>query len=134
MSVTVTSPRSMSRWSFFWIRLATSVPPTPPPRITMRFTGLPSAVSQPAIIRASVRLLDDNLVEPVAGGHADEPMPRLRDPLRDVHLRAAVGRQHDQDVARRRLADAADQFHERARAEAAARVDRPGDRRGGEGI
>ena len=67
------------------------------------------------------------VVVAVASLEGDQAMPGLLDPLGDVRLRARVRRVDGDDVADLALADGPDELHQRARAEAAARVDDAGD-------
>src|SRR5664279_5837215 len=111
----------MRRLSFRATRFAVRVPPTPPPRTTTRCTGLPG-------------LRDDDLVVAVLRLDAHERVAGLLDPLRDIGLAALVGRPDGDRIADLGLLDRADEFHQRAGAEAAAGVDGSGNGRSHAGI
>src|ERR1044072_5126266 len=95
-------------------RLATSVPPTPPPRTTIS-----------AGIGASPRLAHDEPRVPVFGLELDQLVLCLRDPRGDVGLRALVAREHLVHLADLTGPDRADQRHQRTGARHAACIDRP---------
>src|SRR6266508_437566 len=96
-------------------RFAASVPPTPPPRTTIR-----AGIGSPS-------LADDEPGEAVLRSDLDHLVAGLGDPGRDVGLRSLVARQDLDDVAHGALADRADQGHQRAGAGHASRVDRSAD-------
>src|SRR4051812_7763989 len=92
-------------------RFAVNVPPTPPPRMTMRFIRLPT-------------LLDEDPVVAVEALEGDQMMAGFGDPFRDVGLGALVGRQDGDDVPDLAFADRPDELHQRAGTEAAAGINR----------
>src|SRR6266704_3193418 len=94
-------------------RFATNVPPPPPPRMTICFNMVPS----------SAELLHN---EPRVARFVDDPyelMAGLLDPEGNVPAGSLVRRPHLDRLADFRLADPADQLHERTRAERPAGVD-----------
>src|SRR3990170_4316037 len=98
-------------------RLATMVPPVPPPTTATR-----GSIVLPRLAHdepCESRLVDD----------AEKLMPRLLAPLGDVAPAAGVARQHLDDLPHAGFADRPDQFHQGTRAIAAPRVDRSVDLR-----
>src|SRR6266705_2426202 len=94
-------------------RFATIVPPTPPPRMTICFNMVPS----------SAELLHDEPRVPRFVEHSDELMAGFLNPERNVPAGSLVRRPHLDRLADFRLADPADQLHERTQAERPAGVD-----------
>src|SRR5579864_6516914 len=111
MPVGSTTVTWASRRSSLLSRLATSVPPTPPPRTTMR-AGMASPRLADEVARVAV-LVDD----------LDQLVLGLGHPRGDVGARARVAGPHLDDVTEAALADGADQREQRAGAGHAACVD-----------
>src|SRR5512142_311543 len=101
--------------------LARMVPPMPPPTIKIFIACSPSC--SVIALASSLGLADVDVPNALFLARAEQVVPDLADPFRDVVRRALVGGEHLELVTDLRHLHPGDQFHQGARAEASARVD-----------
>src|SRR5512142_2260339 len=101
--------------------LARMVPPMPPPTIKIFIARSPSC--SVIGLASSLGLADVDVPNARFLPRAEQVVPDLADPFRDVVRRALVGGEHLELVTDLRHLHPGDQFHQGARTEAPARID-----------